>query len=112
MFISRAIVLSLFTAMIAAGPLGCASPSDASDDVASPTSDLSTSAKDPVVAQVGQLLSQEAPSPGPLADNHGAPSLDQVVEVLTDALDLTPIQVKKLRAFLLAQQAAYRHAHH
>jgi hypothetical protein len=105
--VNRIIVLSFVTVALAAGPLGCSAPSDANDDaVASGTSDLSAT-------NTGLLTTQEArPSLSPLADNHGGPTLDQIVAILTRALDLTEIQVKALRAFLQAQEDAYRHTHH
>ncbi len=92
--VNRKIVLSLVTMALVAAPLGCAAPSDASNEtVASETADFSASV------------------PNLLADNHQAPTVDQVVSILTRVLDLTEAQVKKLRAFLQAQEDAYRHAH-
>ena len=102
--VSRTIVLSVVTVALAAGPLGCSAPSDASDEaVASGTSDLSDS-------DIGLLSGQGArPSPSPLTDNQ---IIDQMVATLTRVLDLTEKQVKELRAFLQAQADAYHHAHH
>jgi hypothetical protein len=93
--INRKIALSLVTVALVAAPLGCAAPSEASDEaVASETADFSTSV------------------PNLLADNHqAAPTLDQVVSMLTRVLDLSEAQVKKLREFLKAQEDAYHRAH-
>jgi hypothetical protein len=96
--VNRKIVLSLVTVALVAAPLGCAAPGDASDEaVASETADFSASSPNLMAA---------------LADNtHQGPTLDQVVTILTKVLDLTEGQVKKLRAFLQAQEDAYHRAH-
>jgi hypothetical protein len=100
--VSRTVVISLVTVTLAAGPLGCSAPSDASDEaVASGTSDFSDS-------DIG-LLSGQGAHPSPPTDNQ---IIDQMVATLTKVLALTEKQEKELRGFLQAQAEAYHHAHH
>jgi hypothetical protein len=111
--VSRTVVLSFVTVALAAAPLGCTSATDADGDLAA-TANLSTSNDDLVAAldlspaQASQLATL---ADGTLGDNHAGPNIDQMVAVLTRVLDLSEGQVKKLRAFLQAQEDAYHRAH-
>ena len=117
--VSPGIVFSLVVTALAATPLGCTPQNAPEEDAVAAASADSAYDQGDLATAVGLDAAQQAKLAQVRTRHHhhvdggshySAPSIDQIVQWLTKALDLSPEQVEKLRTFLEARAQGGGHS--